>query len=165
MNNNDKDKEQDERPPSLSELIEQLRQSGLSVSPYDSEADEEAPLSESLDQRLEKIFDFLQKPTKIFSMLFVVMYDIQDNRIRTAIARYLIEHGMVRIQKSVYLGNLPPQTYKQISEDLQAVNEMYENQDSILVLPLSRDELRSMKVIGKELQIDLMLGNNNTFFF
>lgn len=160
------EKNSNEEPTlSLAALIEQLRQSGLSVSPHADSADSEPALPDSLDERLKKIFDFLQKPAKIFSMLFVVMYDIQDNRVRTAIARYLIEKGMVRIQKSVYLGNLPVQTYQQISQDLQAVNDMYENHDSILVLPLSRDELRSMKVIGKELQIDLMLGNNNTFFF
>ena len=45
---------------------------------------------------------------------------------------------------------------------LQTSNE---NKDSILVVPISPDYLRSMKIIGQKIELDIILHNKNTLFF
>jgi hypothetical protein len=42
---------------------------------------------------------------------------------------------------------------------------MYENFDSILLLPVTADHVRRMKIIGKTIDVDLILGNKNLLFF
>lgn len=86
-------------------------------------------------------------------MIFFVMYDIESDRVRKQIADYLIEKGCERIQKSVYVANLPAQTYAEIGHDLKEVQEAYDNQDSILVLPISGDQLSAMRIIGEEIDL------------
>lgn len=42
---------------------------------------------------------------------------------------------------------------------------MYDNNDSILIVPLSEDYARAMKIIGQEVDVDLILHSKNTLFF
>lgn len=60
---------------------------------------------------------------------------------------------------------MPEQLDKEIRKDLAEVQSMYDNEDSILVVPISIDYLQAMKVIGKSLDIDLIMHNKNTLFF
>jgi len=98
-------------------------------------------------------------------MLFFVMYDIESNKVRQNIAKYLKRKGCQRIQKSVYLANLDRSAYDQIRSDLAEVHGMYENSDSIILCQASSDELRSMDVIGQNLDLDIILKDRNTLFF
>lgn len=98
-------------------------------------------------------------------MLFFVMYDIESNKVRQNIAKYLERKGCQRIQKSVYLANLDRAAYDQIRSDLTEVHGMYENSDSIILCQASSDELRSMDVIGQNLDLDIILKDRNTLFF
>ena len=41
---------------------------------------------------------------------------------------------------------------------------MYDNKDSIFIVPLSIDYIRSMKVIGENVDFDLILKTKNTMF-
>ena len=98
-------------------------------------------------------------------MLFFVMYDIESNKVRRTVATYLEKKGCQRIQKSVYLANLDSSVYEQIRSDLTEVQGMYENNDSIIFCQASVDELKSMDVIGHNLDLDLVLTGRNTMFF
>ena len=42
---------------------------------------------------------------------------------------------------------------------------MYENNDSIILTPISTDELTAMKLIGKNIDFDIITGNKSTLFF
>lgn len=97
--------------------------------------------------------------------LFFVMYDIENNKIRRYLVKYLEKHGCVRIQKSIFLANLSNSLYEQIKKDLAEVNECYENEDSILIVPISTDYLSAMKVIGQKIDVDIITKNKNTLFF
>ena len=81
-------------------------------------------------------------------MLFFVMYDIESNKVRYNVVKYLERMGCHRIQKSIFLANLSIEKYESIKNDLAEVQSLYDNHDSILVCPVSSDLLRSMKVIG-----------------
>lgn len=55
--------------------------------------------------------------------------------------------------------------YEQIKGDMVMVQSLYENHDSIIVCPVSSDILRSMKIIGQNINIDVITQNKNTLFF
>ena len=98
-------------------------------------------------------------------MLFFVMYDIESNNVRYNIAKYLIRKGCTRIQRSIFLADLSSSVYQEIRQDLTEIQSLYDNHDSIIVCPISTDQLRSMKVIGQNIDIDLITHNRNTMFF
>ena len=98
-------------------------------------------------------------------MLFFVMYDIESNKVRRLIVRYLQKLGCTRIQKSIFLAENTMAVYNKIKEDLAEVQAVYDNQDSIIVLPVTTDYLRMMKIIGKEVNIDVITKTKSTLFF
>ncbi len=119
-----------------------------------------------LDKRIQALLDITKnKQIPPENMLFLVMYDIENNKVRTEIAKYLIRKGCIRIQKSVYIANLKRSIFDEINKTLKEIQQMYDNNDSILLIPMSSDEVKSMKIIGQNVDIDLILGNRNTLFF
>ena len=93
------------------------------------------------------------------------MYDIESNKVRYNIVKYLLRKGCTRIQKSIFLADLSTATYHEIRHDLTEIQSLYDNHDSIIICPISTDQLRSMKVIGKNIDIDLITHNRDTLFF
>ncbi len=98
-------------------------------------------------------------------MLFFVMYDIESNKVRTLVHKYLKRMGCTPIQHSVFLADTPIETYNRIKEDLAAVQEAYDNDDSILVAPVSSDYLKMMKIIGHKIELDVITHSRSTLFF
>ena len=98
-------------------------------------------------------------------MLFFVMYDIESNKVRYNIVKYLERMGCSRIQKSIFLANLSIEKYERIQRDLAEIQSLYDNHDSIIVCPVSSDYLSSMKVIGQNINLDLITRSKNTLFF
>lgn len=93
------------------------------------------------------------------------MYDIESNKVRYNVVKYLERMGCFRIQKSIFLADLSIQKYETIKSDLAEVQSLYENHDSIIVCPVSSDLLQSMKVIGKHINLDVITRSKNTLFF
>ncbi len=93
------------------------------------------------------------------------MYDIENDKIRRLIAKYLEKKGLIRIQKSIFIADTEPKLFEEIRQTLKEIQEMYENNDSIILVPISADEVRSMKIIGKNIDIDLISGNSNVLIF
>lgn len=98
-------------------------------------------------------------------MIFFVMYDIESNKVRRVVSKYLLHQGCTRIQKSVFLADNDRLVYNQIKKDLKEVQECYENEDSIILVPVSTDEIQAMKVIGRNIDADLVLKTRNTIIF
>lgn len=98
-------------------------------------------------------------------MLFFVMYDIESNKVRRQIVKYLQSKGCTRVQKSIFLADLPTANFEQIKSDLAEVQACYDNEDSILVVPISTDYLKAMKVIGQQINVDIITHAKNTIFF
>jgi CRISPR-associated endonuclease Cas2 len=98
-------------------------------------------------------------------MLYFIMYDIAENKVRTAIAKYLIAEGALRVQKSVYLIRGSKAEIDEISETLHEINSQYTNEDSILVLPVPRERLDAMRVIGRNFNYDMIVKPPNMLFF
>lgn len=95
---------------------------------------------ESIEKRIERVIGIANnKERNVTDMLFFVMYDIESNKVRQQVSKYLLKMGCFRIQRSIFLADLSPEKYEQIRADLTEVQAFYENEDSILVVPVSTD--------------------------
>lgn len=146
---------------SLADKLKKLQEAGLNEPPP-GPADELRPLPE----RIRDMLNIVQaEPVKATDMTYLIMYDITSDKVRTQIAKYLERQGCIRIQKSVFIARSESRNFQEICDTLKEVNSYYENQDSILLVPFNTSDLRSMKVIGKALQIDIITDKPNTLFF
>ena len=120
----------------------------------------------SLDQRIQKILGIVRDTkTKDNHMVFFVMYDIRSNKVRWLIFKYLTRKGCTPIQRSIFLAEAPIDVFQQIQSDLAEVQQAYENKDSIIVLPITTDYLRMMKIIGQHIAVDVITHAKSTLFF
>ena len=154
------------RPPkkerSLAEVLEDLKAKG--VLPGPEHKVEEDPL-ESLTERIRRMLAILQHaPMKATEMTYLVMYDISDHRVRTAVAKYLKRQGCVRIQRSVFLARSENKRFRDILETLREINGYYENKDSIILVPVNASDARSMKLIGQNVDLDTLIDPPGTLF-
>lgn len=119
-----------------------------------------------IGERVKKLLGILNNTDKKDNkMIYFIMYDIEYNKIRNYIAKYLIRKGCTRVQKSIFIANTDRKLYNDLQQTLKSVQEMYDNNDSIFFVPVSTDEIRSMKVIGKSIDFDLVTCSKNTMFF
>ena len=121
---------------------------------------------EDLTVRVQRVLDIVRsnrrKPT---DMLFFVMYDIESNKVRRAVARYLLRRGCHRVQKSIFMADISAEQCTTIQADLTEVQAMYDNDDSIFIVPMSVELDKTMKIIGKNLDLDLILKTRSTLCF
>ena len=149
-----------------SEILSKLVHAGVaSAQPMDSDVVDTSDL-DTIEKRVERLMGILhRKERDSTNMLFFVMYDIESNKVRYQVAKYLIKKGCFRIQRSIFLADLDVQTYDKIKSDLAAVQACYDNHDSILIVPISTDLLQSMKIIGQNIDIDIITKSKSTLFF
>ncbi|MEZ0248835.1 MAG: CRISPR-associated endonuclease Cas2 [Thermoproteus sp.] len=50
------------------------------------------------------------------AMYIIVVYDISENDVRTKVAEVLRAYGLERVQRSVFVGRLPPALVKDLAE-------------------------------------------------
>lgn len=131
-----------------------------------SQHTDNAPKMLDLSTRVKQILGIVDNNQRLITnMLFFVMYDIESDKVRTQVSKYLLKQGCFRIQNSVFLADLDASKYNMIRTDLTEVQSFYDNHDSILIVPISTDYLKSMKVIGKSIDIDIITKTKNTLFF
>ena len=148
------------------EVLRKLKHSGLADSPYINRLAVRADTLPTLQQRVDAILGIVHQTKKQGgNMLFFIMYDIESNKVRYNIVKYLERMGCYRIQKSIFLANVSIEKYERIKSDMVEVQSLYDNHDSIIVCPVSSDILRSMKIIGQNINLDVITQNKNTLFF
>lgn len=154
------------KPPlSFVDQMKKLIASGINDSPKIVVKDDSEALT-PLEERVQDILGLSDNARKRKDrMLFFVMYDIESDKVRRLVVKYLIREGCTRIQKSIFLADRPVAIYNKIKSDLAEVQAVYDNEDSIIVLPVTTDYLRMMKVIGKNIDVDIITHNKNTLFF
>lgn len=147
----------------LKQKLEKLKKSGLceqAIKP------DEKNLPDTLEERIQKMLHLIKtKPQKATHMTYLIMYDIENNKVRNQIAKYLIKNGCIRIQKSVFVSSSSHKDFSKIYETLKEVQSYYDNQDSILLVPVNTTDLRSMKIIGKNIQLHTIIDKPHTLFF
>lgn len=153
-------------PPGFVEIMRKLTHAGINNSAVPNRIVTHLDDITTLEQRIEKILGIVKRDSRpAGNMIFFVMYDIEDNKVRHQVFKYLMRMGCYRVQRSVFLADLPNQKYDQIRKDLTEVQAAYENNDSILVVPISTDYLTAMKIIGQTIDVDVITKTRNTLFF
>ena len=148
------------------EVLRKLQRSGLEYSPVINRLAVRADGLPTLQKRIDAILGLIHQTTKQGGkMLFFIMYDIESNKVRYNIVKYLERMGCHRLQKSIFLANLSMEKYDQIKKDMVEVQSLYDNHDSIIVCPVSTDIIRCMKIIGQNINLDIITQSKNTLFF
>jgi len=87
-----------------------------------------------------------QFPNFPISMALLISYDIHNNRLRLKIANRLLADGMMRLQKSVFVGDLPDNLLKEFkSWFAKKIRPHLEDDDQLFVLDCSMNQLRKSK--------------------
>jgi CRISPR-associated endonuclease Cas2 len=146
----------------LKEELEKIAKAG--IRPIQKKVDLEGLLT--LEERVNVILRIVKsEPIKATEMTNLIMYDISNDKVRLQIAKYLLKQGCVRIQKSVFMVKSTNKHFEEIHQALKEVNSYYDNEDSIILVPINTTDVRSMKLIGKNVQIETITDKPNTLFF
>ncbi len=158
------------RPPNkefnLKERIEKLKKAGFNFFSNDKLLERDADFElKPLPERIKIILNIIRsQPIKATSMNYLILYDIEKDKIRRLVAKYLLSKGCIRIQKSVFLAHMNFKKFDEIKETLAEINEYYHNHDSIILIPLNVSDARSMKLIGQNVNINQIIDPPNTVF-
>jgi len=91
------------------------------------------------------------------------MYDIQNDKARSRVAKFCEQIGLTRVQYSVFLGTIEPNGKDtlqiQIEETIDTAN------DSVYIFPMSKDELKETVLLGQAFDKDLVTDNIKEMFF
>lgn len=118
-----------------------------------------------LAQRIKFILNIIRnEPIKSINMNYLILYDIQKDKVRGLISKYLLSKGCIRIQKSVFLAHSNNKKFDEIKDTLAEINGYYDNEDSIILVPLNVSDARSMKLIGQNVNINQIVDPPNTVF-
>lgn len=92
------------------------------------------------------------------------MYDISDGYTRKSVAGYLLREGCLRVQHSVFMGNLPYSSMKLIVQTLKDIKQAYDNDDSYIIVPLRKESLDAMVAMGNRTNLDMVLRQRHVVF-
>ena len=93
------------------------------------------------------------------SVLAWILYDVSADRRRNKVAKMCKQYGLLRVQKSVFLGRLERNRFDELAE--ACLDLIDEDTDSVYLFPFCQDDFRQVEVLGqgfdKELVNDEML--------
>lgn len=95
-------------------------------------------------------------------MICWVLYDIQANGARTKVAKACKQAGLYRVQKSVFLGTLTENEKDALKLDITDL--INEEQDSVYIFPMSKDELQATVLLGQAFDKDLVTDEVRALF-
>lgn len=97
-------------------------------------------------------------------MPHLICYDITKDSFRTRLGRKIIETGLDRINKSVYLGTLSESSLTSLTQFLkQEMAQKAAPQDSLIILPITAAQVQQMQVLGhNDLDRDELTGDKST---
>lgn len=151
--------------PTFAEALRLIKKAGLRDGMLLKAGDIRDLPMEELNERIRHLLNIYETGKSDNRMIFFVMYDIEHDKVRTHIAKYLIRKGCIRLQKSVFIAQKPRNIFDELYATLKGVQDLYDNEDSILFLPVSTDEIHAMKVIGRNISFDVVIDNKNTIIF
>lgn len=87
-------------------------------------------------------------------MLTWVIYDIENDRIRTRVAKVCKNAGLYRVQKSVFLGTLENNEFDELKLRIEGLVDL--EKDSVYVFPMNKSELKACGLIGQAFDKELV---------
>ena len=86
-------------------------------------------------------------------MTILVIYDISSDKSRKKIADRLLDIGMIRAQLSVFIGTVES---NRLDEIALFAEELLTDSDRLYILPITRDNLRSARIVGQGFDEELV---------
>lgn len=82
--------------------------------------------------------------------MYLISYDIEDDRLRLRIAKLLMQWGLHRVQYSVFMGSISRDSFPKLSQLLTdfTAQKTWTTTDNILILPIHRKSLDSVVFLG-----------------
>lgn len=80
-------------------------------------------------------------------MNYMVSYDISNNKSRKLISDYLKNIGFIRVQKSVFLGEVKLEIYEKMIGYIDTLID--KKNDSICYIPISKNDYLNILSVGK----------------
>lgn len=92
-------------------------------------------------------------------MLKLLIYDIESDKIRTKIAKEAERKGLIRLQKSVWTGDMDKSKWKKFWQwVLEYTEGKLVSDDKIYCIIIEPNALRDMIKIGEQIDIDYICG-------
>lgn len=99
-------------------------------------------------------------------MNYFICYDISDDKIRTRLSKMLEREGLHRVQKSIFFAKgFKPWEINAVATKIALLTQETGEGDSVLLLPIERDQLASLILIGENEAIDKVLNAPPIRFF
>lgn len=96
-------------------------------------------------------------------MMYYSAYDITENNIRDSVIHILKDAGLVRIQKSVFCGNLSNQERKDLTENVKQVIDF--ETDSFYLIPSCNQCFGKIITIGQNFDAEYVQGKKPSMVF
>ena len=96
-------------------------------------------------------------------MLVWVIYDISSNKDRGKIAKACKEYGLIRVQYSVFFGDIPVQRMDELAEFSKDLVDL--ETDAVFLIPISENDFEKKIIIGKSFNEDFATGKQETMMF
>ena len=81
------------------------------------------------------------------SVLVWILYDISEDNCRSKVAKICKQYGLLRVQKSAFLGRLEKSRFDELSERCQELID--DETDSVYLFPFCQEDFRQVKVLGQ----------------
>ena len=78
-------------------------------------------------------------------MHYCIAYDISVTRVRLKVIKLLKQAGLVRMQKSVFIGIAPPHMVQDIE---RAVASLLDKADKFCIIPLDKNAWSNLQLLG-----------------
>jgi len=92
-----------------------------------------------------------------------VLYDIENNRARSRVAKYCKQAGLYRVQLSVFLGKVDANAKDEL--ELKIAAEINIEKDKVYIFPMSKDELKNTVLLGQAFDKKLVSDKVKALFF
>ena len=95
-------------------------------------------------------------------MIAWVLYDIENDKARTKVAKLCKQAGLYRVQYSVFLGTIDKNMKDNLQLQIEALID--ENKDSVYIFPMSKNELQDTVLLGQAFDKKLVTDDIKALF-
>ena len=99
----------------------------------------------------------------LLNMIIWVLYDIENDRARTKVAKVCKQSGLYRVQFSCFLGTLD--AHEKYILELKVKDLMDETRDKVYIFPMSKQELQSTVLLGQAFDKKMVTDEVLALFF
>jgi CRISPR-associated protein Cas2 len=92
-----------------------------------------------------------------------VIYDIENDKARTRVAKYCKQAGLYRVQLSVFLGTLSRNEKDALA--LRIEQEIDVDKDKVYIFPISKEEMQQVVLLGQAFDKKLVTDQVRALFF